>query len=110
MENQVTQWGRDLDAQTLRQAELEAEERDRKEDILKLTEHSEVVKKQNQQMYLELEELSRADDYVREKLMRYDVVNKLKERNAHELARSTTKVDRSRSPERQREIAFGSQY
>ena len=110
MEDQVTQWGRDLDTQTLRQAELEAEERDKKEDILKLKEHSEVVKAQNQQMYLELEELSRADDYVREKLMRFDVVNKLKERNAHELARSTINVDRSRSPERQREIAFGPQY
>ena len=61
-------------------------------------------------MYLELEELSRADDYVREKLMRYDVVNKLKERNAHELARSTLRVDRSRSPEKQHENAFGSQY
>ena len=100
MEDSVTQWGRDLDTQTLRQAELEAEERDQKEDILKLKEHSEVVKAQNQQMYLELEELSRADDYVREKLMRFDVVNKLKERNAHELARSTINVDRSRSPER----------
>ena len=61
-------------------------------------------------MYLELEELSRADDYVREKLMRYDVVNKLKQRNAEELARSTNKVDRSRSPEKQRELAFGTQY
>ena len=58
-------------------------------------------------MYLELEELSRADDYVREKLMRYDVVNKLKQRNAQELARSTLRVDRSKSPEKQYELAFG---
>ena len=61
-------------------------------------------------MYKELEELSRADDYVREKLMRYDVVSKLKERNAEELARSTVKIERSRSPEKQREHAFGHSY
>ena len=61
-------------------------------------------------MYMELEELARADEYVREKLMRYDVVNKLKKRNAEELARSIVRVDRSKSPEKQREIAFGSDY
>ena len=61
-------------------------------------------------MYWELEELSRADEYVREKLMRFDVVNKLKKRNAEELARSTHRIDRSRSPEKQRELVFGSEY
>ena len=61
-------------------------------------------------MYKELEELARADEYVREKLMRYDVVNKLKKRNAEELGRSLVRVDRSKSPEKQRELAFGSDY
>ena len=96
--------------QTQHQSELENGERLAKEEILRQKEHAEVIKKQNQQMYLELEELSRADDYVREKLMRYDVVNKLKQRNAEELARSTVNVDRSRSPEKQHELAFGSQF
>ena len=101
---------RDVDTQTLNQSEMEIKERNIKEDILRLKEHSEVIKKQNSQMYMELEELARADEYVREKLMRYDVVNKLKKRNAEELARSVVRVDRSRSPEKQREIAFGSDY
>ena len=61
-------------------------------------------------MYWELEELSRADEYVREKLMRFDVVNKLKKRNAEELGRSYHRVDRSRSPEKQRELVFGSEF
>ena len=101
---------RDVDTQTMNQSEMEIRERKIKEDILRLKEHSEVVKKQNSQMYMELEELARADEYVREKLMRYDVVNKLKKRNAEELARSIVRVDRSKSPEKQREIAFGSDY
>ena len=94
---------RDVDTQTMNQSEMEIRERKIKEDILRLKEHSEVVKKQNSQMYMELEELARADEYVREKLMRYDVVNKLKKRNAEELARSIVRVDRSKSPEKQRE-------
>ena len=49
---------------------------------------------------MELEELNRADEFVREKLIRYDVVSKLKQRNAEELGRSYNMVDRSRSPEK----------
>ena len=47
IENQVTGWQRDLDTQTIRQTELEGNERDVKEDILKLKQHAEVVKQQN---------------------------------------------------------------
>ena len=84
---------------------MEIDERHIKEEILRMQEHAEVIKKQNKQMYLELEELNRADEFVREKLMRYDVVSKLKQRNAEELGRSYNMVDRSRSPEKQMELA-----
>ena len=38
---------RDVDTQTMNQSEMEIRERKIKEDILRLKEHSEVVKKQN---------------------------------------------------------------
>ena len=62
----------------MKQSDMEIKELEHKEEIVRLKEHAEVIKRQNQQMYLELEELSRADDYVREKLMRHNVVEKLK--------------------------------
>ena len=56
-----------------------------------------------------MEEMVNADEYVREQLKRADVLNRLKQRNTEELARSMRQVDLSRSMEMQREMAFRNQ-
>ena len=101
--------GEEVEKKAKQQSDMEIDERHIKEEILRMQEHAEVIKKQNKQMYMELEELNRADEFVREKLMRYDVVSKLKQRNAEELGRSHNMVNRSRSPEKQRELALGNE-
>ena len=107
MQDRITEMTEEVETKAKQQSSFEIDERHIKEEILQMQEHAEVIKKQNKQMYMELEELNRADEFVREKLMRYDVVSKLKQRNAEELGRSYNMVDRSRSPEKQRELALG---
>ena len=80
-----------------------------KENIARLSEHAEVVKRQNTNLFNEMEEMVNADEYVREQLKRADVLNRLKQRNTEELARSMRQVDLSRSMEMQREMAFRNQ-
>ena len=70
-----------------------------KENIMRLTEHSETLKKQNSQLYAEMDEMVRADEYAREQLRRNDTIVKLKERNTAEMARSVRVVEQSRSLE-----------
>ena len=45
MQVQVTSMNREVDMQTMKQSDLEIKEREVKEDILRLKEHAEVVKK-----------------------------------------------------------------
>lgn len=53
-----------------------------------------MIKKQNFELYAELEVLSKTDDYVRGRLMRCDL-GKLKERNYIEITESKMRVERS---------------
>ena len=53
-----------------------------RENIMRLTEYSVSIKKQNEQLYKEMEEMTRVDEYAREKLHRNEVIIRLKERNA----------------------------
>ena len=70
-----------------------------RENIMRLTEYSVSIKKQNEQLYREMDEMTRVDEYAREKLHRNEVIMRLKERNAQELARSIRLVEQSRSQE-----------
>ena len=47
MEDKIENMNREVDTQTLKQSDMEIRERELKETILRLKEHSEVVKKQN---------------------------------------------------------------
>ena len=58
-------------------------------------------------LYDELDAISKTDDFVREKLRRNEVVEKIKQKNYEALAKSQQKLDRSRSPEMQRSRGFG---
>ena len=47
MQDKISNMTREVDTQTLNQSDMEIRERELKENILRLKEHSEVVKKQN---------------------------------------------------------------
>ena len=76
-----------------------------KENIMRLNEHAETIKSQNKQLYAEMDEMVRADEYAREQLRRNEVIMKLKDRNMEELARSNRMVEQSRSMEMQLAMA-----
>ena len=76
-----------------------------KENIMRLNEHGETIKKQNSQLFGEMDEMVRADEYAREQLRRNDTILRLKERNTAEMARSVRVVEQSRSQETQQAIA-----
>ena len=64
-----------------------------KENIMRLNEHAECIKRQNNLLYTEMDEMVRVDENARQKLHRKDTIARLKERNSAELARSTLLVD-----------------
>ena len=72
---------------------------------MRLNEHAETIKSQNKQLYAEMDEMVRADEYAREQLRRNEVIMKLKDRNMEELARSNRMVEQSRSMEMQLAMA-----
>ena len=72
---------------------------------MRLSEHAETIKKQNNQLYKEMDEMVRIDDYARTQLHRNEVILSMKERNSRELARSIRQVEQSRSQDVQYELA-----
>lgn len=64
-----------------------------RENIMHLTEHAETIKMQNKKLYAEMDELVRVDEYAREQLKRNDTIDRIKERNSVELARSVRQVE-----------------
>ena len=86
--------------------DCEAVELSLKEQIMRLNEHAEVIKKQNSELYREMDNLVQAGEYAREQLHRNEIIMRLKERNYEELSRSMRMIEQSRSLEAQREHAF----
>ena len=76
-----------------------------RENIMRLTEHAENIKAQNRQLYMEMDEMVRVDEYAREQLKRNETIMRLKERNTAEMARSVRQVEQSRSQEAQLAMA-----
>ena len=86
--------------------DCEAVELSLKEQIMRLNEHAEVIKKQNSELYREMDNLVQAGEYAREQLHRNEIIMRLKERNYEELSRSMRMIEQSRSLEAQREHAY----
>lgn len=78
---QVAKLDQELVRRKLEHEELDQQETDINVDLNGLQKHSDVIKDQNLILYDELDAISRTDDFVREKLKRYDVVESIKLRN-----------------------------
>ena len=57
-----------------------------RENIMRLTEHAEAIKRQNSQLYLEMDEMVKVGEFAREQLKRNETIMRLKERNSAEMA------------------------
>ena len=60
---------------------------------MRLTEHAEAIKRQNAQLYREMDEMVKVGEFAREKLRRNETILRLRERNAAEMGRSARIVE-----------------
>ncbi len=72
---------------------------------MRLTEHAEAIKRQNAQLYQEMDEMVKVGEFAREKLRRNETILRLRERNTAEMVRSARIVEQSRSMVVQHELA-----
>ena len=70
-----------------------------RENIMRLAEHAEAIKRQNSQLYSEMDEMVKVGEFAREKLRRNETIMRLRDRNAAEMGRSVRMVEQSRSLE-----------
>lgn len=93
---------RQIDLQKVQLKEdCEVAELNLKEKIMMLTEHAETIKRQNQLLYQEMDQMVQVGEYAREQLRRNEIIERLRERNYDELSRSVRIVEQSRSIEAQ---------